>query len=105
MLTANSQVNSKYALSINYEYSTYFNSWSLVRKHRSKKHIEYIKKIPFSDFKVFNYLLKSIPNKTILQLGNSSAVRYAQLFNINPSLQVFCNRGTSGIDGSTSTDN
>jgi 2-succinyl-5-enolpyruvyl-6-hydroxy-3-cyclohexene-1-carboxylate synthase len=25
------------------------------------------------------------------------------LFGINPSIEVFCNRGTSGIDGSTST--
>jgi 2-succinyl-5-enolpyruvyl-6-hydroxy-3-cyclohexene-1-carboxylate synthase len=30
-------------------------------------------------------------------------VRYAQLFDVNDSLKVFCNRGTSGIDGSTST--
>ncbi|WP_456441610.1 2-succinyl-5-enolpyruvyl-6-hydroxy-3-cyclohexene-1-carboxylic-acid synthase [Psychroserpens sp.] len=83
--------------------SSYFDSWSLVKKHRSKKHIEYLKEIPFSDFKVFNQLLKAMPNKTILQLGNSSAIRYTQLFNLNPSLEVFCNRGTSGIDGSTST--
>jgi 2-succinyl-5-enolpyruvyl-6-hydroxy-3-cyclohexene-1-carboxylate synthase len=39
----------------------------------------------------------------MLQISNSSAIRYAQLFDINPSIQVFCNRGTSGIDGSTST--
>jgi 2-succinyl-5-enolpyruvyl-6-hydroxy-3-cyclohexene-1-carboxylate synthase len=26
-----------------------------------------------------------------------------QLFELNPTLSVFCNRGTSGIDGSTST--
>ncbi|WP_431134486.1 2-succinyl-5-enolpyruvyl-6-hydroxy-3-cyclohexene-1-carboxylic-acid synthase [Psychroserpens mesophilus] len=83
--------------------SHYFDTWILVKKHRSKKHLEYIKEIPFSDFKVFNHVLKSIPNKTILQLGNSSAIRYAQLFNLNPSIEVFCNRGTSGIDGSTST--
>ncbi|WP_033958023.1 2-succinyl-5-enolpyruvyl-6-hydroxy-3-cyclohexene-1-carboxylic-acid synthase [Psychroserpens jangbogonensis] len=83
--------------------SNYFESWTLIKKHRSKKHLEYIKQIPFSDFKVFNNVLKAIPNKTILQLGNSSAIRYAQLFNLNPSLEVFCNRGTSGIDGSTST--
>ncbi|WP_435412680.1 2-succinyl-5-enolpyruvyl-6-hydroxy-3-cyclohexene-1-carboxylate synthase [Psychroserpens mesophilus] len=83
--------------------SNYFDTWTSVKKHRSKRHLEYIKEIPFSDFKVFNQVLKTIPNKTILQLGNSSAVRYAQLFNLNPSLQVFCNRGTSGIDGSTST--
>lgn len=83
--------------------SNYFDTWSLVRKHRSKKHLEYIKQIPFSDFKVFSVLLKSLPNRTILQLGNSSTVRYAQLFNMNPSIHVYCNRGTSGIDGSTST--
>ena len=39
----------------------------------------------------------------MLHLSNSSAIRYAQLFGIDPSIQVFCNRGTSGIDGSTST--
>ncbi|WCO03352.1 2-succinyl-5-enolpyruvyl-6-hydroxy-3-cyclohexene-1-carboxylate synthase [Psychroserpens ponticola] len=83
--------------------SPYFDSWTLVKKHRRKKHMEYMKEIPFSDFKVFNDLLKAIPNKTILQLGNSSAIRYTQLFKLNSSLEVFCNRGTSGIDGSTST--
>jgi 2-succinyl-5-enolpyruvyl-6-hydroxy-3-cyclohexene-1-carboxylate synthase len=30
-------------------------------------------------------------------------VRYAQLFDLKKSADVFCNRGTSGIDGSTST--
>ena len=83
--------------------SNYFDVWTTVKKYRTKKHLEYIKAIPFSDFKVFSQVLKAIPNKTILQLGNSSAVRYAQLFNLNPSVEVFCNRGTSGIDGSTST--
>jgi len=83
--------------------STYFDQWTLVKKYRQKRHLEYMKEIPFSDFKVFYHLLKTIPNKSILQLGNSSAVRYAQLFNLNASLTVFSNRGTSGIDGSTST--
>ena len=59
--------------------------------------------IPFSDLKVFDKVLASIPNDTILQLSNSSTVRYTQLFNLNKTLKVFCNRGTSGIDGSTST--
>jgi 2-succinyl-5-enolpyruvyl-6-hydroxy-3-cyclohexene-1-carboxylate synthase len=38
-----------------------------------------------------------------LQIGNSSAIRYAQLIPIDPSIDVYCNRGTSGIDGCTST--
>ena len=39
----------------------------------------------------------------MLQLSNSSPVRYAQLFPIDSSISVYSNRGTSGIDGSTST--
>lgn len=83
--------------------SSYFDNWTSVKKHRNKKHMAYMKEIPFSDFKVFHHVLKTTPNTSVLQLGNSSAVRYAQLFNLNASLEVFCNRGTSGIDGSTST--
>ncbi len=83
--------------------SNYLPTWTAVKKHRNRKHLEYIRQIPFSDFKVFSVILKSLPNKSQLQLGNSSTVRYAQLFNLNPTLEVFCNRGTSGIDGCTST--
>ena len=36
-------------------------------------------------------------------MSNSSIVRYSQLFDLNKTIKVFCNRGTSGIDGSTST--
>jgi 2-succinyl-5-enolpyruvyl-6-hydroxy-3-cyclohexene-1-carboxylate synthase len=38
-----------------------------------------------------------------LQVSNSSPIRYIQLVNIHKTIEVFCNRGTSGIDGSTST--
>ena len=48
-------------------------------------------------------MLKSIPDNYILQVENSSAIRYTQLFNLNKTLNVYCNRGTSGLDGSTST--
>jgi len=83
--------------------SNYQNYWQSVKKIRSKKHQQYLHNIPFSDLKVFDIILKSIPNHNMLQLGNSSAIRYAQLFDLNNTLKVFCNRGTSGIDGSTST--
>jgi len=52
---------------------------------------------------VFSQLFKMLPNDIQLQLSNSSTIRYGQLFEMNPSHAVFCNRGTSGIDGSTST--
>ena len=70
---------------------------------RAKKHQQYIDAVPFSDFQVFSVLAKQLSGETQLQISNSSAIRYFQLFQLNSSVQVFCNRGTSGIDGSTST--
>ena len=37
-----------------------------------------------------------------MHFSNSSAIRYAQLFDFQKN-KTYCNRGTSGIDGSTST--
>lgn len=48
-------------------------------------------------------LIKSLPEKSVLHLANSSVVRYAQLYAISPTIEVCCNRGTSGIEGSLST--
>ncbi|MBQ1276917.1 MAG: 2-succinyl-5-enolpyruvyl-6-hydroxy-3-cyclohexene-1-carboxylate synthase, partial [Flavobacteriales bacterium] len=36
-------------------------------------------------------------------IANSSSIRYSQLFNFKAGVTYWCNRGTSGIDGSTST--
>ncbi|WP_248722817.1 2-succinyl-5-enolpyruvyl-6-hydroxy-3-cyclohexene-1-carboxylic-acid synthase [Seonamhaeicola sp. ML3] len=83
--------------------SNYRPVWEAVKQRRRTKHKAYLESIAFTDFKAFDFILKAIPDNTILQLGNSSTVRYVQLFNINKTLQVYCNRGTSGIDGSTST--
>ncbi|MFV0247390.1 MAG: 2-succinyl-5-enolpyruvyl-6-hydroxy-3-cyclohexene-1-carboxylic-acid synthase [Tenacibaculum sp.] len=83
--------------------SNYKTYWLSVKKQRSTKHESYLKKIAFSDLKVMQSTLQSIPEHCQLQLGNSTVVRYAQLFKLKPTLKVFCNRGTSGIDGCTST--
>jgi 2-succinyl-5-enolpyruvyl-6-hydroxy-3-cyclohexene-1-carboxylate synthase len=90
----------RFTIPIKSNYSAIFSAISALRK---RKHSEYLSKIPFSDFKVFEKIITSFPENCMLQISNSSAIRYAQLFDINPSIQVFCNRGTSGIDGSTST--
>ena len=74
-----------------------------IRALRAEKHIEYIDKIPFTDLKAFDIILPKLPSSTHLQISNSSPIRYAQLVSIDKSIEVFCNRGTSGIDGSTST--
>ena len=83
--------------------STYKDFYSKINEVRKGKHIEYINEIPFSDFKAFEFVSHSLPKDTQLQVSNSSAIRYLQLVTIDKSIEVFCNRGTSGIDGSTST--
>ncbi|MBU2644163.1 2-succinyl-5-enolpyruvyl-6-hydroxy-3-cyclohexene-1-carboxylic-acid synthase [bacterium] len=67
-----------------------------------KRHGDYLKSAPWSDLKVFEQILAAIPPHSDLYLGNSSPVRYAQLFPALPKVAVFGNRGTSGIDGCTS---
>lgn len=74
-----------------------------LKAFRKVKHDEYLSKIPFSDFKAFDLILPALPHNSQLQISNSASIRYAQLFEMRVDVEVFCNRGTSGIDGSTST--
>ena len=83
--------------------SDYRDQMLSIKKHREEQHQDYLQELPFSDFNAFDIILNSLPKDSQLQISNSSAIRYAQLFDIDPSISVFCNRGTSGIDGSTST--
>lgn len=74
-----------------------------VQAVRKVKHEQYLATIPFCDFKVFEQINKTIPEDIHLQVSNSSSIRYMQLFDWSPTIDLYCNRGTSGIDGSTST--
>jgi 2-succinyl-5-enolpyruvyl-6-hydroxy-3-cyclohexene-1-carboxylate synthase len=56
-----------------------------------------------TDMQVFQNIQDFLPEDRILHLANSSVVRYAQLFDPLPGVRYESNRGTSGIDGSTST--
>ena len=83
--------------------SDYQNKWLQHRDEKRVKHQQYLSNAPHSDFKVFEQIIESVPKNSQLQISNSSIIRYAQLFSIDKTNSVFCNRGTSGIDGSTST--
>ncbi|AXT19874.1 2-succinyl-5-enolpyruvyl-6-hydroxy-3-cyclohexene-1-carboxylic-acid synthase [Flavobacteriaceae bacterium AU392] len=83
--------------------SDYKPFWNKIKTIRNEKHKTYLNEIPFCDLKAFDLLLDSLPSYSNLQLSNSSTIRYMQLFDVNKTLSVYCNRGTSGIDGSTST--
>ncbi len=60
--------------------------------------------LPFSELEVVNEIIRNIDHAN-LHLANSMAVRYANYLQLpsNANIEVFANRGTSGIDGCLST--
>lgn len=66
-------------------------------------HQGFLDQAPYSDLTVFHSLMDLLPDGWQLQMGNSSVVRYIQLFNQLASVTYHGNRGVSGIEGCTST--
>lgn len=58
---------------------------------------------PWSNLYAISRLMRSLPAGSILNLANSSTIRLAQYFDLDPSIAVYCNRGVNGIDGCMST--
>ncbi|WP_266206009.1 2-succinyl-5-enolpyruvyl-6-hydroxy-3-cyclohexene-1-carboxylic-acid synthase [Pontibacter kalidii] len=59
----------------------------------------------YSELPIVTRVLQQLPQQSNLHLANSMSVRYANIAALQPQQQVevYANRGTSGIDGSTST--
>jgi len=56
-----------------------------------------------TDFHVYQAIFNFIPEASVIHMANSSVIRYCQLFDLVKGCEYYANRGTSGIDGSTST--
>ncbi len=82
---------------------SYYATWKDRHEFVDKKHHEFLNSAPFSDLKTFDTILNKIPANSLLQIGNSSSIRYVQLVNSARELINHSNRGTSGIEGSVST--
>jgi len=87
---------------INLEPRPYYNLWDVLRDKKDAKHQQFLNTVEFSDFYFFNKAAQTVPENYNIHFANSSAIRYAQLFDFGKR-RMYCNRGTSGIDGSTST--
>ncbi|MDX5347334.1 MAG: 2-succinyl-5-enolpyruvyl-6-hydroxy-3-cyclohexene-1-carboxylic-acid synthase, partial [Hymenobacteraceae bacterium] len=59
----------------------------------------------FNEFSALEQVWKQLPGNSKLHLANSMSVRYANLLALasDKNIEVYANRGTSGIDGSSST--
>lgn len=71
-------------------------------RHRLRQQ-QYLKQIPFCDLKIFDVLWQYLPKNALLQLGNSTPVRYSNIFGLRGQQSAYGNRGVGGIDGTTST--
>ena len=81
----------------------YGDSWVALKNKVNDLRKEFLNGLPFSDLKVFEILYRLMPENSLLHLGNSTPVRYAQLFGSDPKFEYYSNRGVSGIDGQLST--
>ena len=90
---------SKYLLPSN---SDYYELWQSRKKRIDIKKAEYLSKTEYSDLKIFESIIKHFPENSILHLGNSTPVRYSQLFGSRKDIIYNSNRGVSGIDGQVS---
>ena len=58
--------------------------------------------VPYSELYAVKRVLQDLPPHSVLHLANSSAVRLAELFPLPEGVEVQCNRGVNGIEGSVS---
>ncbi|MBD8348909.1 2-succinyl-5-enolpyruvyl-6-hydroxy-3-cyclohexene-1-carboxylic-acid synthase [Dysgonomonas sp. HGC4] len=72
----------------------FFSLW----KKASKLIPEPREDMPFSDISATGDFLKVLPKNSVLHLANSSTVRNVQLFQLDKSIKVYCNRGINGIE-------
>jgi 2-succinyl-5-enolpyruvyl-6-hydroxy-3-cyclohexene-1-carboxylate synthase len=83
----------------------YAKQWHALEKETSEKVGEALSLPSEAEIAIVAQLLPKIPHNAVLHIANSMPVRYVNLLqNLLPTdIQVYANRGTSGIDGSIST--
>lgn len=81
----------------------YFNTWKKISEKYELCTNKLFEKQIFNEFTVSKFVLNKIDKKVILYLANSMPVRYVSYLSaFCKNINIFCNRGTSGIDGTTS---
>ncbi|RFS14586.1 2-succinyl-5-enolpyruvyl-6-hydroxy-3-cyclohexene-1-carboxylic-acid synthase [Emticicia sp. C21] len=83
------------------ENSEYFARWQAANQKSQLKLSKFLLNSPYSEFKTVKNVIAQLPENAIFHLGNSMPVRYANLIGLSDgrNIEVFANRGTSGIDG------
>jgi len=83
--------------------SPYSTTWEQIDRSTTAMHHQLVQQAPYCDLTAFAAILERLPQQCAVHLSNSTPARYVQLFERRPGVFYFSNRGTSGIDGCTST--
>lgn len=80
----------------------FYQSWFKLETKVKESLPKALLKVEFGEYAALNVVLAAIPDISKIQVANSMAVRYLNMFG-KRSQEIICNRGTSGIDGSNSS--
>lgn len=83
--------------------SLFRNIWQAMHDKAMSRVDVFVADSPWCDFTAMAALVKTLPADWNIHVSNGTAIRYLQLFDYSQLGRVECNRGVSGIDGSTST--
>ncbi|WP_258097518.1 2-succinyl-5-enolpyruvyl-6-hydroxy-3-cyclohexene-1-carboxylic-acid synthase [Marinoscillum pacificum] len=84
--------------------SNFIQNWQIEDSKTKRKLNKALEVLDWSEFTAFYEVIKSIPAGSDVHLANSMPVRFANFIQqLNPNIEIFCNRGTSGIDGTNGT--
>ena len=81
----------------------YLTVWRTLEIKAKESVKSFLTGVNHSESKAAFDILQSLPKDSVLHLSNSMPVRYADLFGVKEGVHCLSNRGTSGIDGCTST--
>lgn len=80
--------------------------WEVEERKASRNLNDFFSESEFGELEVVREVIKNLPAGSNLHLANSMSVRYANFIGLEAKqsgVTVFANRGTSGIDGCSST--
>lgn len=79
-------------------------SWTEIERYTANRSSDFLSSCEFGELKASALCLSALPSGSQLHLANSMSIRYANFIGLKEgSIEVYCNRGTSGIDGSNGT--
>lgn len=92
-------------LGLNKPQGSYFKHWYEKDMKAKAFFDDFLWEDTLSEFHAVSEILKKLPNQSRLHLANSMPVRYANFVGIEctKDIRIWANRGTSGIDGCSST--